>query len=134
MDATNNVITFREIVKLIHPDLNPGITDVGSKMVEIKNNRNNGNVLYNLGVTWGVIKIEKQKVKTQNTNNVENQVEEERARKRYRTRNHIFYLGDVVLVTTRRIRVVITRITYHRVYFNYRGKQSWAKKENVVII
>lgn len=49
-------IAFTELVKLIHPDINPNIKDAGTKMTEAVKNKKNPEILYELGVRWGVIK------------------------------------------------------------------------------
>ena len=48
-------ITFREIVRLIHPDTNPNIVDSSTKMKNAVLFRNDEEALYRMGVTWGVI-------------------------------------------------------------------------------
>ena len=48
-------ITFREIVKLIHPDSNPLITNPSEKMNDVLLNRANKMALWNLAVRWGLI-------------------------------------------------------------------------------
>lgn len=48
-------ITFKEIVKLIHPDSNPDITDSSEKMTIVVRNRGNVKALWNLAVRWGLV-------------------------------------------------------------------------------
>jgi len=48
-------ITFREIVKLIHPDSNPYITNASEKMNDVMMHRNNPRALWNLAVRWGLV-------------------------------------------------------------------------------
>lgn len=51
-----NTITFTEIAKMIHPDLNPSIDNPGEKMSLVTQNKNNPSFLFNLAVRWGLIK------------------------------------------------------------------------------
>lgn len=62
----NNTITFKEFVKLIHPDTNPSITDAGAKMAEATKYKNSPQTLFNLGVKWGLIKGDKNQKTTSN--------------------------------------------------------------------
>ena len=48
-------ITFKEIVKLIHPDSNPNITDASEKMTVVVRNRRDTKALWNLAVRWKLI-------------------------------------------------------------------------------
>lgn len=50
-----HTITFAEIVRKIHPDLNPEIQDPGGKMVMAKRHRDNPEFLFRLAVRWGLI-------------------------------------------------------------------------------
>lgn len=49
-------ITFRELVKMIHPDLNPEVIDPGTKMATAKRHRDNPSILFDFAVRWGLIK------------------------------------------------------------------------------
>lgn len=51
-----NTISFRELAKMIHPDLNPTITDPGLKMSEAVKFKNYPNILYKKAIEWGLIK------------------------------------------------------------------------------
>ena len=61
-------ISYREIVKLIHPDYNPNIIDAGDKIRDAKLWRKDESILYRLGVQWGVITPNKD-VKYHDTSN-----------------------------------------------------------------
>lgn len=50
-----NTITYRELVKLIHPDLNPDISDPGGKMRLITIHKNDPARLFQFAVNWGLI-------------------------------------------------------------------------------
>lgn len=52
-------INFRDLVKMIHPDLNPEVIDPGEKMVMAKRHRDNPSFLFSLAVKWGLIEGEK---------------------------------------------------------------------------
>lgn len=47
-------INFRELVREIHPDLNPNVTDPGLKMAEAVRFKNNPEMLFRLAVRWGL--------------------------------------------------------------------------------
>lgn len=51
-----STIKFKELVKMIHPDLNPEIQDAGTKMAQAKRHRDNPSILFDLAVRWGLIK------------------------------------------------------------------------------
>lgn len=61
---------FKDLVKHIHPDTNPGITNAGDKMRECILYRNNPKKLSQLAITWGIIIDEtpKQNFNSWNTN------------------------------------------------------------------
>jgi hypothetical protein len=130
-----NTISFRELVKLIHPDHNPGVTDAGAKMSDVMKYRADEGMLYRLGVHWGVIQPT-----NQSHTNVNRRSERPRPTPRvdeyteFRRRNRIFQPGDVVFVRTKRSRVTITRVTETKVFFTFNGKASWAMKKNVRFI
>ena len=48
-------LTFREIVKFIHPDSNPSVVNPSEKMTDAILNKSNKRALYNLAVRWGFI-------------------------------------------------------------------------------
>lgn len=48
-------ISFREIVKLVHPDTNPHVTDPSSKMSEVIKWKDNPAKLFELAVKWKLI-------------------------------------------------------------------------------
>lgn len=51
-----STMTFTELVRKIHPDMNPDITDPGAKMTAAKQHRNNPSMLFRLAVRWGLVK------------------------------------------------------------------------------
>lgn len=55
MESAVNTITFKQIVRLIHPDLNPTLTDPSVKMRNAVLFRDDEKALYRMGVKWGVI-------------------------------------------------------------------------------
>jgi len=52
---TINTLTFRELVKMIHPDINPEIDDAGAKMSMATRHRDNPSFLFQLAVQWGLV-------------------------------------------------------------------------------
>lgn len=48
-------MTYREIVKLVHPDLNPTIENAHQKMCEVNKNKDNPTMLHNLAIRWGLM-------------------------------------------------------------------------------
>lgn len=50
-----NTMTFRDAVRLVHPDTNPSITDAGVKMKYIMHHKNNEVNLYKLIKYWNLL-------------------------------------------------------------------------------
>jgi len=130
-------ISFKEIVKLVHPDHNPGMVDAGAKMALVVANRKNETMLHNLGVQWGVIKVAvtPQSPRT-HTRTAPPRQEAPRnpdydAYMVFRRKHRIFQPGDVVFCRTKGRSVILTRVTEDRVYFEFNGKASYAMKKNV---
>ena len=48
-------MTFNELVRLIHPDLNPDIKDAGDKMIQAVTYKDNEYKLEQLAIKWGLI-------------------------------------------------------------------------------
>lgn len=48
-------MSFTDLVKMIHPDLNPGITDAGGKMAEAVRWKTNEAMLFRLAVRWNLV-------------------------------------------------------------------------------
>ncbi len=118
-----NTISFRDMVKRIHPDLNPTIKDASDKMTTVVRHKSNPAFLYNLAVKWGLLS---------GTPNPE-------AEKLYRWVWKTFYnesatIGCDVYVHTKGIRVTVERITAKRVYFSLYGRRTFCKKENATVI
>ena len=131
-------ISFKEIVKLVHPDHNPNIVDAGAKMALVVANRRNETMLHNLGVQWGVIKVATAR-QAPRTHTVPPRQEVPRnpdydAYMLFRRKHRIFQAGDVVFCRTKGRSVIITRVTTDRVYFDFNGKASYAMKKNVRFI
>lgn len=51
-----NTMTFKEAIKLVHPDSNPHITDAGVKVSAIMLYKNDEACLYRLINNWGLLK------------------------------------------------------------------------------
>jgi len=52
---TTTTISFREIVKLVHPDHNPNIQGAAEKIRDITLYRGEESVLFKLAVKWGLV-------------------------------------------------------------------------------
>lgn len=50
-----STITYKEIVRKVHPDLNPHVEDAGAKMAEIQKHKNSPSVLFSLAAKWGLV-------------------------------------------------------------------------------
>jgi len=133
-------ISFKEIVKLVHPDHNPDIVDAGTKMRLVIANRRNETMLHSLGVQWGVIKVAttRQAPRTHtNTHTVPPRRENPwntsstDAYTVFRRKHRIFQPGDVVYCRTKGCSVILTRVSETRVYFKFNGKETYAAKKNV---
>ena len=127
-------ISFKEIVKLVHPDHNPNIVDAGTKMRLVIANRHNETMLHSLGVQWGIIRV----ATTRQAPRTHSAPRQEKPRNPdydaymiFRRKHRIFQTGDVVYCRTKGCSVVITRVTEDRVYFDFNGKASYAMKKNV---
>lgn len=55
-------MTYKELVRKIHPDLNPDITNAGEKMAEIQRYKNNPVMLKNIAIRWGLVEGKNPKV------------------------------------------------------------------------
>jgi len=129
-------ISFKEIVKLVHPDHNPNIVDAGTKMRLVIANRRNETMLHSLGVQWGVIKVAvtPQSPRTHAWNAPPRQEAPKPnvdAYTIFRRKHRIFQAGDIVFCRTKGRSVKLTKVTTTRVYFNIDGKETYAAKKNV---
>ena len=116
-----NTISFRKLVKLIHPDV-AKIDNASEKMTIAVTFKEHPEILYRKGVEWGVIKSET-KFKY-----VNNWVWKEFL-------NSTPRLNRYIHVKTRPgIKVMVVKITPKRVYFYINGKKTWCKKENAIVV
>lgn len=106
-----DTITFTELVKMIHPDVNPHITNPGEKMSQVTSNRNNPSKLFELAVTWGLV--------TPSKNYSFSRSEEKKV--------YWFEVGNVVVYSKNK-RAVITDIQ------NGKGKRKGQLKVHIVDI
>jgi hypothetical protein len=130
-------LSFKELAKKIHPDHNPDILDPGTKMRLAIANRHNETALYGLAIQWGIIKVAvtPQSPRTHSrTYTAPPRDPEYDAYMIFRRKHRIFQPGDVVYCRTKGARVVVTRVTDDRVYFDFNGKASYAMKKNVRFI
>ncbi len=49
-------MNYKELIKMVHPDLNPNVKDPGVKISQIMSNKNNPSELMRLAISWGLIK------------------------------------------------------------------------------
>ncbi|MDY0215235.1 MAG: hypothetical protein RBS24_06980 [Bacilli bacterium] len=56
-------IHYKDLIKKVHPDLNPNVHDAGTKVSQIMANKNNPSELMRLAIQWGLIKGEAPKPK-----------------------------------------------------------------------
>lgn len=56
-------INYKDLIKKVHPDLNPGVKDAGVKISQIMANKHNSSELMRLAISWGLIKGETPKPK-----------------------------------------------------------------------
>lgn len=142
----SNTITFRELVKKIHPDHNPHIEDAGGKMRSAVLYKNNPEELYKLAVLWGLVEGAKPEY---DLRWVGEETPQRPSRPRPQPRQPTYgpvydwraffneepQVGGYVCVTTRdRRRVKVERVTPKRVYFYIDGKRHFALKKNTYVV
>jgi hypothetical protein len=49
-------MNYKELIRLVHPDLNPNVVDAGVKISQFMTNKNNPHELMRLAINWGLIK------------------------------------------------------------------------------
>ena len=145
----SRTITFKELVKLIHPDHNPHITDAGGKMRNAVLFKDKPEELYKLGIRWGVVLGAPSKPKTSikpaprtsgwDTGRPGRVPQPLRPRPpRYEWRaflNETPRINDHVVITTlESIRVLVVRTTPKRVYFYHNGRRTFASTKNVYVV
>jgi hypothetical protein len=101
-----NTITFKEAIKMVHPDSNPNITDAGEKVSAIMAYKNDGVALYKLLNFWGLVGIKPEPEPKK--------FEYERITLRPNT----IYNGNVMASVIGIGNCVIQRTTNKRVYFH----------------
>jgi len=122
-------VTFKEIVKLVHPDINPGIEDPSGKMSQIMLYRNEPATLYRLSVDWGLIHVDNGKIITGYNKKHTSRIKYRRKR-RHKSSN--IEVGSRILVKTKGIVATVIRITPKRYYFSVNGKVSFCLKKNAL--
>ena len=141
-----SIINFKDAVKLIHPDINPDIADVGTKMNELLTWRDNPRMLHRLIDSWGIvpdksivssvdsiewfsgeinITQDEPDVREEPVNQDESDVQEQPG-------DTEISVGDVIYVTTKEARFTVTSITEKRYYFQYNGVKSFCLKKNAI--
>lgn len=122
-------ITFKQIVKLVHPDLNPNLVNTTSKMNSIRIYRKDERFLYKLGVKWGVIieDISKPTVRVV-PNNTSPKV-------LWSNSNLTFVVGVDVFIITKGVYAKVVKITEKRVYYkSTTGQESFVLKKNARVL
>ncbi len=115
-------ISFRELVKKIHPDTNPTIVDAGGKMRIAVLYKKDQSLLYEYGVKWGV--IGKPSKPTKPTKPVYNRTRPDNG--------NTFHPGDLVYIKTRKCYSTVTRVTSKSVFFkDYNGTERWVSFRSV---
>lgn len=112
-----NTISFREAIKLVHPDINKNVIDASYKITTIKIYRNDEKYLYTLLSKWGDLKIKNNGFKTSNKT------------KDYST---TIKINNEIFVKTKGIVVRVIKITRKRYYFINNGVMSFCNKYNAI--
>jgi curved DNA-binding protein CbpA len=128
-------ITFKEIVKLIHPDINPDVKESARKLQQIMVWRNNPRMLYRLAEEWDILtddaKIRSYDSVTWFSGRAQEQTETTEQTTEPETVDDVIRVGDVISVSTKNgARFTVTKITAKRYYFNCDGKTSFCSKKN----
>jgi len=123
-------ITFKEIVKLIHPDINPDIKEPTNKLQQIMTWRDNPRMLYRLAEEWDILTDDADvnsvdsmvwfsgNVQTEQVNDPE-------------AVDDVIRVGDLISVSTKDgARFTVTKITAKRYYFLCDGVKSFCSKKN----
>ncbi len=127
-----NTISYKNIIKLIHPDLNPNISDAAEKISKVKLFYKNEIMLYKFGVEWGVIPkcIPKTIIKTVKPVNI---VASNKKNYKPIPTDSIIRRGDRVYIKTLNIYTICVKVTSKRVYFKkLDGNITFCNKSNAV--
>ena len=116
-----NTISFKEIVKKIHPDLNPNIEDASEKMTTVLTYRNHPKHLYLLAVKWGLL-----------SNNTQTVKKYEWVWKLFE--GHVVHVNDRIYLYKKGFQVIVEKITPKRYYFTINGKRTFCLKKNAVLV
>jgi len=112
-----NTISFREAIKLVHPDINKNVIDASYKITTIKVYRNDEKYLYTLLSKWGDLKTKNSNFKTfKNTKNYSTTIR----------------INSEIFVKTKGIVVKVVKITRKRYYFINNGVMSFCNKSNAI--
>lgn len=155
-------LTFREIVKLIHPDHNPNVEDAGGKMRTAVLYKNQPEELYKLAIRWGfagringgstpvtptspkrtrITPAPRSNTVSTSTSTTTSTFSESftyEPEPRYEwvaDHNKVPEEGDTVVITTKEfIRVEVVRVTPKRIYYFRGGERKWANKTSVYVV
>jgi len=132
-----NTITYKELMRLVHPDINPNIDDHSGKFNKIKLYYKNEEMLYKFGVEWGVI----DNISTPQPKIVRLSTKMVHPHQRWnanlfvprKTMTDRVKRGDDILVKTLDIVATCVKVTPKRVYFRKSdGTQTFCSIKNAV--
>jgi hypothetical protein len=156
----SRTLSFRELVKLIHPDHNPHIIDAGGKMRDAVLFKDKPEELYKLAVRWGCVTGATRKPRIKPAPRTHNPYTDRRPNRpteaswdtgRQRTprpraprppryewraflRERPEVNGHVCVNTLGGIRVMVVRVTPKRVYFYHNGRRTYASIKSVHVV
>jgi hypothetical protein len=142
----SQTITFREMVKMIHPDHNPSITDAGGKMRTVILYKNEPVELYKLAVRWGLLGKKRPEPARPRPTIRPAPRSTPRQSRTWTTPPRPKYdwlayfneepevEGFVCVRTLENSRVKVVRVTPKRVYFYYNGRRTFASRKNIYVV
>ena len=123
-------ITFKEIIKLIHPDINPDIKEPTNKLQQIMTWRDNPRMLYRLAEEWNILTDDADVNSVDSMVWFSGNVQTEQVNEP-ETVDGVIRVGDLISVSTKDgARFTVTKITAKRYYFLCDGVKSFCSKKN----
>jgi curved DNA-binding protein CbpA len=128
-------IEFKEILKLIHPDINPDVKESARKLQQIMTWRDNPRMLYRLAEEWDILtddaEIQSYDSITWFSGNVSTEPKQTEQVNEPETVDDVIRVGDLISVSTKDgARFTVTKITAKRYYFLCNGVKSFCSKKN----
>lgn len=131
MNIQTNSITFKEILKLVHPDVNPDLENTTDKLNEILRFKTNEGVLYRLALDWGLVERVQTPVNKPSVNRWNSNI----SYKRKIVKERVIEIGSTIFIKTLNEKGVVTRTTDKRYYFvTESGRKSFCQKLNAVLV